>query len=531
MTTWEDIVDKKRKSLVDSIPKEWRHPDLRKEMIRAGYVDTAQYLDTILDPKERAITDLSLMELINRLSIGSLSSYEVTKAYCHRAALAHQILNCCSEIFFAKALKRAKALDCSKKSLPLRGVPISFKDQVDLPGIPSAIGFVGLANTPKNDMSLLARKLQDMGAIFYVKTAVPPAMIAGETDSNLIGYTWNARNIHLTCGGSSGGEGALIGAKASPCGFGTDIAGSIRYPSAFQGIYGLKPSTGRFSYMNVTNSCSGQMISPSVIGPMTRSLNDTEFISKLVIGTECWKEDPDVLPLPWADIHQDRFTIGIIEDDGLARPHAPILRAIKNLSSKPEHLGCSIVRIKIPFHQQLFSALEKILSAEAFKELKDCYSLSGEPPVSCVSDEATLKPGQIALNVNEYWDLRNEVYRLKIKFLEYWKDTHIDAIISPVSVSTSFLPGGLKLDNYTSVFNITNCCCVTIPIGKVDKKIDVKRPMNARNDIERKVIESYDPGIFDGMPISIQLVCKSCEEEKLLKIAKIIDGVTTYKFD
>lgn len=106
--------------------------------------------------------------------------------------------------------------------------------------------------------SEMVKELRALGAILYCKTAVPHTLMAGETVNNIIGYTTNPKNRNLSCGGSSGGEGALIALRGSPAGFGTDIGGSIRIPAAFNGLYGLRPSAGRLPYEGVANSMDGQ---------------------------------------------------------------------------------------------------------------------------------------------------------------------------------------------------------------------------------------------------------------------------------
>jgi len=83
--------------------------------------------------------------------------------------------------------------------------------------------FQGEKNTgrEKNYESLLVTELRALGAVLYCKTSVPHTLMAGETSNNIMGYAWNPKNRNLSAGGSSGGEGALIGLKGSPLGFGT----------------------------------------------------------------------------------------------------------------------------------------------------------------------------------------------------------------------------------------------------------------------------------------------------------------------
>lgn len=90
--------------------------------------------------------------------------------------------------------------------------------------------------------TILVGILAKLGAVFYVKTTVPTAMMMMETISNVWGETTGAYHSGTTSGGSSGGEGVLMAMRGSPLGVGTDIGGSIRIPSAFNHLYGLKPT-------------------------------------------------------------------------------------------------------------------------------------------------------------------------------------------------------------------------------------------------------------------------------------------------
>lgn len=94
----------------------------------------------------------------------------------------------------------------------------------------------------------MIKQLLDAGAVLYVKTNIPQTMFAFECSNPVWGRTTNPWNENYTCGGSSGGEGALIAMDGSPVGIGTDIGGSLRIPAAYCGIYSLKPASGRVSY-------------------------------------------------------------------------------------------------------------------------------------------------------------------------------------------------------------------------------------------------------------------------------------------
>ena len=138
-----------------------------------------------------------------------------------------QKLHCLHEIFFDAAIEDAKALDAyyaqHKKTIgPLHGVPVSLKDQFHVKGVETSMGYVGWIVTfegkkgtgkEKVVESEMVKMLRNAGAVLYCKTSVPHTLMSGETVNNIIGYTLNPKNRHLTAGGSSGGEGALIGIR------------------------------------------------------------------------------------------------------------------------------------------------------------------------------------------------------------------------------------------------------------------------------------------------------------------------------
>lgn len=166
------------------------------------------------------------------------------------------------EIFFDQAIAEAKKLDAylaanGKPLGPLHGVPVSLKDQFHVKGVETTMGYVGWTGTFQGKKgtgkervfeSELTKMLCNLGAVLFCKTSVPHTLMSGESINNIMGYVWNPKNRLLSAGGSSGGEGALVGLKGSPLGFGSDIGGSVRIPAGFCGLYGLRPSGGRVPY-------------------------------------------------------------------------------------------------------------------------------------------------------------------------------------------------------------------------------------------------------------------------------------------
>lgn len=166
--------------------------------------------------------------------------------------------------------------------------------------------------------------------------------MSGETVNNILGYTWNPKNRNLSAGGSSGGEGALIGLKGSPIGFGTDIGGSIRIPAAFCGLYGLRPSSGRLPYEGMSNSMDGQNTVLSVVGPLSHSAASLKLVVQALLSQNPWLHDPLVHEIPWrhdqeqqvADLIKEspsgsaKLAFGVMKHDGEVTPHPPVQRAM-----------------------------------------------------------------------------------------------------------------------------------------------------------------------------------------------------------
>ncbi|KAL1647192.1 hypothetical protein SLS61_007510 [Didymella pomorum] len=176
-------------------------------------------------------------DLTERLSVGEFTAEEVT--------------NCLTEICFDDAITQAKRLDDYRKAHnrlmgPLHGVPISLKDQFNVKGFDSTLGYVGRAFNPASSNALVVDFLQSQGAIVLAKTNLPQSIMWGETNNPLWGLTTHPMNPAFTPGGSTGGEGALLAMQGSLVGWGTDIGGSIRLPGHMNGLWAFKPSQDEY---------------------------------------------------------------------------------------------------------------------------------------------------------------------------------------------------------------------------------------------------------------------------------------------
>lgn len=172
---------------------------------------------------------------------------------------------------------------------PLHGVPVSIKDLVITKGVRTMRGSkLYEHDVPSEDAPVVAR-LQAAGAIILGKTTTPEFGFKGVTDSPVTGISCNPWHLERTPGGSSGGAGAAVASGMGPLAVGTDGGGSIRIPSSFCGIYGLKPQLGRVPVYPA--SATGDL---SHAGPMTRTVRDAALMLTVIAGND----DRDRFSLP-----------------------------------------------------------------------------------------------------------------------------------------------------------------------------------------------------------------------------------------
>lgn len=168
--------------------------------------------------------------------------------------------------------------------LPLLGVPIAIKDDVDVAGQVTTYGTAAYGPAKTADAEVV-RKLRAAGAVILGKTAVPEMMIWPFTETLEFGSTRNPWNISRTPGGSSGGSGAAVAAGLASMALGSDGMGSIRIPSTWCGLFGVKPQRGRVSLAPHEGAWCGL----SVNGPLARTVEDAALFLDVTSATP----DPD----------------------------------------------------------------------------------------------------------------------------------------------------------------------------------------------------------------------------------------------
>ena len=217
-----------------------------------------------------------------------------------------------------------------------------------------------------SDSTVVAR-LRAAGAIVAAKTAVPEYAWSYETESALQGRTLNAFDPARTSGGSSGGEGALIGAGASIAGLGTDGGGSIRVPSHYNGIAGLRPTVGLVPETGgwPTTRDTG-MLDMVCIGPMARSVDDLALLLGAIAGRD--GHDPFVSVAGYAGNHRgvplSSLRVGFYAQDGVWPASTETEEAVRHAARTLEDAGAAVEEIVPPPLEEAEDVFFRMMAAD-----------------------------------------------------------------------------------------------------------------------------------------------------------------------
>lgn len=407
-------------------------------------------------------------------------------------------------------------------------------------------GFISWWDNKAPDDAHVLKILWNAGCVFYARTTQPQTLMHLETSSNLYGATVNPFNTGLTSGGSSGGEGALIGMRGSCLGLGTDIGGSIRSPAADCGLYGLRPTSYRIPVDGWTATMAGQEQVVAVLGPLSTSIEGIKLFMKTVISAKPWLKEPSLVPIPWRDEEshlttpagQKKLKTGILWHDGVVKPHPPVLRALDEVASKlKSNPNVEIVDWKPYKHNEAWEIVSSLYFCDGAQEESDAINASGEPwrPLSNFIIKDNPNVNKLSVDSVWYWTCRREAYRSA--YAKVWNETAtatsdsgepegmVDVILCPVGPGAAPPLDCAKYWGYTAQWNILDYPAIVFPVTKVDLEADrvdeSYEPMNAKDEYNHKLWQS-GPEKYKGAPISLQLVGRRYEDEKVVEALELI---------
>lgn len=502
---------------------------------------------------------LSATEMAAKIRRREITSTELIEAHIARIEQTHADLNAVVVPLFdearqtAKAADKALAADDVTKSKPLLGVPITIKEFFDVQGTKTTAG-IAARNTPlaQTDAVTVAR-LRAAGAIVLGKTNVPQLGLAIESENPVYGRTRHPQDLDRSPGGSSGGESSIISAFGSPLGLGSDGGGSIRIPSHFCGLCGLKPTAHRLSM-------KGHWQLPSfpggwaVPGPMARDVEDLELAMQCLMRPSETAKDPyqpttSLGTMSKVDVSELR--IGYYDDDQFVRPSPAIRRAVKAATHQLESLGATLVPFEPAPMLEAWKVNLGLFYADGGKWMR---KMLGDSPIDARVKKTLLTaalptavrraiPGflesmgqktmatlvrlsrQKQLSAFGYQKMYFEQLEFRREFLERWNACQLDALICPPFPSvamTHMSPDILLGYGYTFLFNLLGMPAGVVPVTHVQKNEESDRKREKDNLIG-DLIRAEEGSA--GLPVGVQVVGQHWREDVVLAIMSQLRNV------
>ncbi|MBD2258428.1 amidase [Pseudanabaena sp. FACHB-2040] len=473
----------------------------------------------------------SAHQLAQMICDRTVSAVEVLEALLTQIAKHNSKLNAICTLDEDRARSRAQEADeaLARGDVwgPLHGVPITIKDIFETAGLRTTSGYIPLKDyIPQADATAVAR-LRAAGAIILGKTNL--AELAGDFQStnSLFPRVNNPWNLGYTAGGSSGGSAAAIAAGLSPLDIGNDIAGSVRQPAHFCGIYSLKPTDRRISTAGMIPEvpgmpyCLRQMMT---VGCFARSLEDIRLCFSLLAGAD--PRRPDVPPVP-LDSPSGK-TLAHLKlawaDEWAEVPVATDIRsAMQSVAQMLTQAGAQVERWRPPdfdLHHilGLYGKVAAYINIHAQpvdrynlqRSAKQIYrtATQGDKELRKLGDFSRLLPELLNPSLKGYFEALTEQDHLTAQIdaaLEPWDAWLIPVAATPafthrpawtaVEINNKEYPHAVANGAYTMPFNLSGHPAVVIPIGQTQQ----------------------------GLPIGMQIVGKRWREMELLAIAQELD--------
>ena len=533
-----------------------------------------------LTSSQRSILSRPIAELVQDVQKSVLSPVDILRTYGNTAARAHGKTNCVTELMVPDAEKWLEKDEINLQG-PLGGIPVSLKDSIAVGGFDVSVGYSRHTNRPYVEDGVMVKLLKRAGAIPHVKTALPITLLSFESTNDLWGVAKNPHSPSYSPGGSTGGEGALLALNGSRIGIGSDVAGSVRVPAAWSGIYSLRCSTGRWPKVGINTSMPGQEGIPSVFSPLARTLDDLTYFTKSLIGMKPWQVDYTVHPIPWREddyttatsslssspsyADEKRSTplnVGLMLSDGVVTPSPAISRALRLSADALTKAGHSVISIPISsfppsatptWGLQLASIL---LNADGCRTFRSFFRTgeSSDPGAAQLSFYISLpRPlryvyylyvryirgdsvwaGMLSnlrpLSAFENWQYVAKREAFRATWFDWWDQPgqSFDFILCPVN-TTPALPHCAMRDaisscGYTFLWNLLDYSAGVLPVTKVDPSIDaLPKEWKASNGIEKGAMKHYDALEMRGLPCAVQVVGRRLQEEKVLGYMKVLE--------
>ncbi len=530
---------------------------------------------------------LSARDLASGIARGDFTSIAAVDEHIARIESVDDALNAVVVRRFEEARAEARDADARReRGEPLgalHGVPVSIKESQDVAGTPATYGL------PSRDDDVAQRdgrhvaRWRDAGAVVIAKTNVPQLLIYIESDNPLYGRTNNPWNVARTCGGSSGGEAALIAAGGSPLGLGTDIGGSLRVPAAFCGIASLKPTTGRLDDTSRLDAFAGQRAIVSQEGPLARTTADLALgyrvacgddvmgrpiaarsnVPRAIVSGEAMRAaadrydtriDPEALRARMRGLR-----VGWYGSIGRFTASPALVRASREAATALEAMGAHVVSFASPHVEDALAIFYGILSADGTRSASDSLgdnprdprvaqllAIASKPRALLTSIERLLALGgqrQLAnvvrnygyTDTHHYWSLvkaQAAYAELFERTMDCAKDGPLDLIIAPPVGLPALVHGAsadvLTAGAYAPLYNLLGYPTGTLPFTRVLPNEETHR--RSSTDGVDRAAKKTERGSA-GLPIAVQIIARPWCEDLVLDAMAALESVARERSD
>ncbi|MGV9427967.1 amidase family protein [Streptomyces sp. NPDC003656] len=393
----------------------------------------------------------------------------------------------------------------------LDGLPLTIKDSFETDGLRTTSGSEDLANyVPARDADAVAR-LRHQGAVIMGKTNTPAYCQDLHTENSLFGRTLNPHDPKRTVGGSSGGPAAAVAAHLTPADLGSDLAGSLRLPAHYCGVYGLRPTHGLVPARGHIPRPPGWITSSDMVtpGPLARHPRDLGLLLNALTTPAPAENNPWSVTLPAARRPVGQLRVAVWADDAscpVDRDTAEALGAVEQaLASSGAGVNHTAGPVGFADSLRLF---EQLLHATATAAADDDAGVA-ELAAARALYEDDASPRAVFLRhrtqTHRAWLRANEErLRLRETWLRFFTDGQYDVLITPAAPTAAISADSRSLTVHgveRSFFDQTGWANLTSHIGLPSLVVPVGR--NA-----------------DGLPMGVQLVGPAHADRTLLTLAE-----------
>ncbi len=455
----------------------------------------------------------SAVKLANSIKSQEISAIEVAETIFERIEKINPHINAYCTPTFELARELAKKADLrikNREKIPLlNGVPTSIKDLMDVKNVRTTMGFKPLQNTIAEEDEPVVARLRQAGAVLLGKTNTPAFGHIPVTDNLIFGATKNPWNLGRTSGGSSGGAGAATAAGLCALALGSDGGGSIRIPSCFCGVYGLKPSFGRsprYEHGNISWTTLDHY------GPIVRYVEDAALMLDVMKGPD----DSDRFTIPSSDVNYlqklnekpTKLKIGYSMDLGFVKAVDPeVEKSVLEAAQKLKKVDWSVEESNIKIKKPELSFNTIVTAGLAYDLQQFLKQKENLDPTLVKMIEAGLTYS--AIDVKRAEAQREEIYH---EFCNSFKN--FDILITPTLACPAF---GLGMMYPPKIAGKG-----VSPVGFMS----FTYPINLIGNPAASIPCGFSS---EGLPIGMQIIGKRFDELTVLQVSKAFEEIAPWQ--